>query len=653
LPGEKGMALDLFILLDQSGSRKTTDPQGLRIAASRYLIRNLAQRSDQDSKHRLGLVHFGTAAPASLAVPLSEVSQQENDAGVQRLLAGLKPLSLGDTNFVAALKAAHEGFRASQTFSLKRKAAIVIFTDGEPDDPRKLTMEAYFREIREFLDASLRPNGYEVYVVGIEDVKRTWTKSIPHWRKLLSPVRVLQLEQMDQLPEKFNDIVRQLFEIPSMRPDVVTAREQEFDVQPYLEKLEFHIFPLGTGLKLSILEPGKKPLVAGDRVQIKHYETYDIITVLSPPYGRWKYQILEGSGRVEIYRNALPIRLRLINPGDVHPMNKPLRLAAGFVKATGEEVASVPEYPLKLTAKIVLPSGGEHDVTLYGIGEGIFFADGSVDPAMAGTYRIILTAHGGDVYRFSREKTIAVSPLPYIAVEDPTDGAVALLRSPLPVRVRLLQGGKPLVARDQFLNHPGALMLAQFVRAPAGTHPDSFWLEPVPDDATSGSFWGSLPLPTLDEGWYILKVRLAGQLRTGVGEVQDSTEVKFFLKQPPCAAICWAKRAGKGIALVVVALIISGGIWTGALPRMQGQLFIYPSGEEGGVPLAQPQLRGKKARIIRVPGGSGYESRWIWVNRLRKGANLRVRSREGWKVRARTLALNGTTRVGKFVIKYM
>jgi Mg-chelatase subunit ChlD len=60
--GEKGVALNLFILLDQSGSMKTTDPQGHRIEASRYLIRNLAQRSDQDAKHRLGLVHFGIGA---------------------------------------------------------------------------------------------------------------------------------------------------------------------------------------------------------------------------------------------------------------------------------------------------------------------------------------------------------------------------------------------------------------------------------------------------------------------------------------------------------------------------------------------------------------------------------------------------------------
>lgn len=134
LPGEKGVALDLFILLDQSGSMKPTDPQGLRIEASRYLIRNLAQRSEGESKHRLGLVHFGTAAPEHLTVPLTEVSRQENDPGVQKLLTGLTPLSLGDTSFVAALKRAYEGFRAGQTFALKRKPAVVIFTDGEPDD---------------------------------------------------------------------------------------------------------------------------------------------------------------------------------------------------------------------------------------------------------------------------------------------------------------------------------------------------------------------------------------------------------------------------------------------------------------------------------------------------------------------------------------
>lgn len=455
---------------------------------------------------------------------------------------------------------------------------------------------------------------------------------------------------MAQIPEKFNEIVRQLFDIPTVAPDVVTAREQEFDVQPYLEKLEFHVFPAGKDLKLVILDPGKKPLVAGDRGQIKRYETYEIITFLNPPYGRWKYQILEGIGKVEIYRNALPIRLRLINPGDVHPVHKPLRLVASFLQVSGEEVVSVPEYPLKLTAKIVPPAGAEHDVTLRGVGEGIFFADRSLDPTVAGAYRILLTVHGGEVYRFAREKTLMVKPLPYIAVEEPIDGAVAGWRSPLPLRVRLLQGGKPFVAQDHFLDHPGALMLAQFVRTPGGKQlKDSFWLEPASGDATPGRFLGLLPLPAREEGWYILKVRLAGQARAGAGEVQDSTEVRIFLDLPLCAQVRCAESAG----LALLALLMGGGVWVMTLPRMQGQLFIYPSGEEAGVPLAQPRLRGKKVRIVRVREGAGPENRWLWVNRLRKGVTLRLRFRDGWRIRARTLAPNSTVRVGKFSIKYM
>lgn len=654
LPMEKGVVLDLFILLDQSGSMKTTDPQGLRIEASRYLIRNLAQRSEGELKHRLGLVHFGTAAPEHLTVPLTEVSRQENDAGVQKLLTGLNPLSLGDTNFVAALKRAYEGFRAGQTFDLKRKPGIVIFTDGEPDDPRKLTAEAYFKEIRQFVEAALRPSGCEVYVVGIDDARKTWSKGVPQWQNLLSAPRVLQLEQMAQLPEKFNEIGRQLFDIPSVAPDVITAREQEFDVQPYLEKLEFHVFPAGKDLKLAILEPGKKPLVAGERVQIKRYETYDIITVLNPPYGRWKYQMLEGVGKVEIYRNALPIRLRLISPGDVHPLHKPLRLVASFVKASGEEVVSIAEYPLKLTAKIVPPAGGEYDVTLRGVGEGIFAADRSIDPTVAGTYRITLTVHGGEVYRFARDKGLTVKPLPYVSVEEPTDGAGAVWRSHLPVRVRLLQDGKPLVVQDHFLNHPGALMLAQFVLTPNGTQPkDAFWLEPIPGDATPGGFAGLLPLPSREEGWYILKIRLAGQPRAGTEEIQDSTEIRFFLTLPFCAQASCLKPIGMGVGLTLMALLIGGGVWTMTLPRMQGQLFIYSSGAEQGPPLAQPRLRGKKISLTRVRGGNREEGCWLWVYRRRRGATLRLRFRDGWTMRARTLALNGTTRVGKFSVKYM
>ena len=84
---EAGFAADIFLLLDQSGSMNgyrghpATDPDGLRVQASKYLIRNIAQKATSELPHRIGIVNFGTTAPADLTVPLTEVTRTVGDSG--------------------------------------------------------------------------------------------------------------------------------------------------------------------------------------------------------------------------------------------------------------------------------------------------------------------------------------------------------------------------------------------------------------------------------------------------------------------------------------------------------------------------------------------------------------------------------------------
>jgi len=585
IPEEIGFGADVFLLLDQSGSMKgypghpATDPEGLRIQASKYLIRNIAQKSSMELPHRIGIVNFGTIAPSNLTVPLTEVTKVGGDPGVESLISSLKVLSLGDTSFISALEAAYRGFIAKGTFDQKRKPVIIIFTDGEPDDPQKLISERYFEEINDFITTSLKPQGLDIYVIGIDVAGSTWGQSVHGWRRVVSPGQVYQINNMNELREKFNEAIRQIFGIPPVPPDVVTARGFEFDVPPYLHKIEFHVFPEREGLTLSIFEPdGKAVDIGSEKVPVQEYETYDIITISDPPHGKWRYEIVQGEGRIEVYRNAIPIRMELISPRKVHPLGKPINLVASFLRPDGEEVYEIPEYPIGLTAKVIAPDGGEHDIKFERKTKGICFGRPHIgDVSLEGIYRIVLTMKGGDVYRSSTERRIEVKPIPYVMIDKPISGSSLKFSDNLLVEANLLHNGEPLTPEREFIDHPGFLILAQVVQMPDGKKSESIWLAPISDSQVPGRFRGILPVPLKQKGRHVMMVRLAGELRSGEKLPNDYSEVGFSVRPS-----LWQKIYTKWpwIALLLVLVIIGIVIYRLQLPKLMGTLYVQQGSDE-------------------------------------------------------------------------
>ncbi len=93
-------SIDLFLLIDQSGSMKKTDPEGLRLETSKYLVDFLAAHYTAVSNHRLGVIHFGTPAPEEMMIPLTPLVE----TNLERIKQKLVPLNLADTSFITALQ---------------------------------------------------------------------------------------------------------------------------------------------------------------------------------------------------------------------------------------------------------------------------------------------------------------------------------------------------------------------------------------------------------------------------------------------------------------------------------------------------------------------------------------------------------------------
>lgn len=112
-------ALDVVLAVDDSGSEYGLDPTGVRYAAALSAVNLLRRRDDT----RVGVVHWGSAAPPELRLPLTPVSKHRR---IETALT-IPEHGLGGTNVAAGLAA------AANLLTHRRRDArpvVAVLTDG-------------------------------------------------------------------------------------------------------------------------------------------------------------------------------------------------------------------------------------------------------------------------------------------------------------------------------------------------------------------------------------------------------------------------------------------------------------------------------------------------------------------------------------------
>lgn len=552
---------DIILIVDQSGSmsrgKAPTDPNNLRIKSSLAFVEFIARRSNRENPDRLGIVNFGTDAPRGHAIPLTPIASID-DPNVSVIQNRLKPLDLGDTSFIKAFQLAVRLFQEGDSFQHQRNRAIVVFTDGEPDDPRKLSLEQYFAELSAFLEEQVRPNNITVFIIGIDAVGKVWSATVPYWQRLLGEDYVLTVTDLMSLPERFSEIVQKIYKLPPQKPVLLRPGvREEFDVPPYLASLEFFIFPSQPDATVHIFRPDGKvvqPGVDPDTLPVQHLRTCDLIVMQEPEPGTYQYEAV--GAEVRIVRNFIPFQMRLINPLPIHPQGKTMQFLVEFRRADGKAVKPHPDYPLGLFATVATPSGERIPLKFFPREgqEGVYRGEPEVPAGVPGEYKVILKVVGGDRYQNEFPVTVKVQPVPYLSVEEPREGIVVKPSSEVKVRVRIFKTGHPIAPEGEISGHPDYLVLAQIVQAPGGGRGPAVWLSYKKEE---GIFEGSVPVPggkeQVREGQYVLAVRLAPG-EGAKGFAGDQAAVEFTMQEPPAPP--WMRWLRQWIPVMVPAVVI-------------------------------------------------------------------------------------------------
>jgi hypothetical protein len=558
---------------------KGTDPNNLRVDAAKYLVANVSEKSAADNPNRLALIDFGDKV--DLRSGLRPVTPS---SGYQELADRIGPRDMGGTNVIGALRASLAALETAQSFETGRKGRVVLFTDGKPEDDRNLSLGQYFDEIATFVDKELTPHGYELYVIAVDAKGDIWAACGGKWTDTLGADHVVRILSVGELREKFNDVVNRIFSIPTAHPDVLTVGRKSFTVRPYLDRIEFHVFPSTPEMKLRILRPDRSYVRADvDKdVRRRQFAGYEIISVFDPPGGEWQYEIVSGEGRIEVFRNEVPLQMELVLPKTVHAQGKPITVVASFARHSGNPVASEPGYPLGLSAQVLGPTGNPKNVQFGEPINGLYYASETVPTKLTGLYKITLRVQAGTAFDTSTSYNVNVSERPYLDLRTGLTG-FPLGQRFIRVSGTLKIGEKSTQSDKYFSNHPNLLYVAQVSKMPNGAQSPVQWLSSSDGTSFSTSFAAPVrtflltkqPLP----GNYEVQVQHAGKTPSGESSADNDLSLAVVpVRSTPLGPLTGAVQsiaAAYIVALLLLWLILA--VRVGAASKMPGNVTIRQS----------------------------------------------------------------------------
>ena len=276
---ENSNGVDAVLVIDSSGSMKTTDPRRLRVPAAKMFISLLS------ANDRIGLISFSDDG-----YPIAHLTQADKQHQAE-LLASVEKVSAKGayTNLYAALAKGYEMLKREG--DSKRRRMLVLMSDGKMDTGDFDQDKALIEKIRSEMIATLKQEGIEVYTIAF-----TEASDMPLMEQISE--QTAALSRMASNDRELHQVFSQIFE-SAKQPDMLPMEDGGFMVDTAIEEVTVVASKASPDVEINLLMPDGRKIVAanaGAAVRWFKSEQFDMITVEKPPAGQWKLVYSDNRG---------------------------------------------------------------------------------------------------------------------------------------------------------------------------------------------------------------------------------------------------------------------------------------------------------------------------------------------------------------------
>jgi len=411
----------VILIVDNSGSMKTSDPAELRFTGVRLFASML------DPGDSLGLIIFSTQAE-TLTHGLVTLDAKEQSAALLRELD--PPPAHGYTDVKAALENTREMIGSAALNS--KKIVIVLLTDGKPEIPNP-----YPRYEQETLDLARALNA-PLIAIALTSAAQT-----PFLDQLAEVTQGMVVPANDS-----SDLLGAYLQVLGQIKDRTVVGGKKSMSAPSLE-IDQALSPYINSVTFIVAKPEKTDiqLLGSDGREIGRNESTDarvsLFTLEDPVGGVYSFRS-QGKGEMQVWgilRSRL--RVQVVSPAAVQPLNREMKIVVNLLEETSQGKFTKIIGEANFTALITGPDGKETSLDRFyddGAHGDLAADDGNYTRTypkteQGGTYLISIQGWKGAI-PVSAETRIQVLPFPEIVVDAPL-GSMEVRGESIELRVHL------------------------------------------------------------------------------------------------------------------------------------------------------------------------------------------------------------------------